>query len=789
MDKSLINLSPAELAAKCINQTNKPVFLTGKAGTGKTTFLRNIIEKTHKNTIIVAPTGIAAINAGGVTIHSQFQLPFGMYVPSNEASSSSNYQVKVNTPYSVIKSMQMSDRKRAMLREVELLIIDEVSMLRADLLDGIDMILKYVRRQNNKAFGGVQVLFIGDLMQLPPVVKEEEWNVLKNYYNSIYFFDAQVLRNEKPIYIELDKIYRQSDNTFIDLLNNLRNNKVTQANIDLLNTYYKPNFDVTSALNTITLTTHNNKADTLNKSALQELKGKSFYFYSKVEGEFNEYAYPVEAILELKLGAQIMFIKNDASGKQLFFNGKIGVVSSLNDKEIEIDFRDGTKPFLLENYEWKNIKYDLNPVTNDIEETEVGSFIQYPIKLAWAITVHKSQGLTFEKAILDINRAFAPGQVYVALSRLKSLNGLVLTSPIQFNAISQDKTLVDYADNKPKTEDVKHIIDAETGTFLKEYVLKAYDLNWAITCLKNHEASYTMAENKSNKQKHQVWAHDLFLKFEPLHLNAQKFCNQLFQIFESKALDYLVTIDVRHKAAKNYFYPVLKDLSKSILIHIELLKEEKQIKTYVEELLELEAVLFKQIQQLDKVSIIIDNILNNIDFSKQQIRQNTNQNERLELIRNSIAIADKAKFEERALKKSTTKKRASTSSAAITSTVSKSSITESIEVVTKKTKVAKPDTKELSFALYKEGKTAFEIAKDRGFALTTIEGHLAHYVSLGMIPVSQFVSKEKFDVIIESSKKMEGDNKLTPLKLELGDDFSYSEIRFALATQKYLNKE
>ena len=789
MDKSLINLSPAELAAKCINQTNKPVFLTGKAGTGKTTFLRNIIEKTHKNTIIVAPTGIAAINAGGVTIHSQFQLPFGMYVPSNEASSSSNYQVKVNTPYSVIKSMQMSDRKRAMLREVELLIIDEVSMLRADLLDGIDMILKYVRRQNNKAFGGVQVLFIGDLMQLPPVVKEEEWNVLKNYYNSIYFFDAQVLRNEKPIYIELDKIYRQSDNTFIDLLNNLRNNKVTQANIDLLNTYYKPNFDVTSALNTITLTTHNNKADTLNKSALQELKGKSFYFYSKVEGEFNEYAYPVEAILELKLGAQIMFIKNDASGKQLFFNGKIGVVSSLNDKEIEIDFRDGTKPFLLENYEWKNIKYDLNPVTNDIEETEVGSFIQYPIKLAWAITVHKSQGLTFEKAILDINRAFAPGQVYVALSRLKSLNGLVLTSPIQFNAISQDKTLVDYADNKPKTEDVKHIIDAETGTFLKEYVLKAYDLNWAFTCLKNHEASYTMAENKSNKQKHQVWAHDLFLKFEPLHLNAQKFCNQLFQIFESKALDYLVTIDVRHKAAKNYFYPVLKDLSKSILIHIELLKEEKQIKTYVEELLELEAVLFKQIQQLDKVSIIIDNILNNIDFSKQQIRQNTNQNERLELIRNSIAIADKAKFEERALKKSTTKKRASTSSAAITSTVSKSSITESIEVVTKKTKVAKPDTKELSFALYKEGKTAFEIAKDRGFALTTIEGHLAHYVSLGMIPVSQFVSKEKFDVIIESSKKMEGDNKLTPLKLELGDDFSYSEIRFALATQKYLNKE
>ena len=774
MDNSLINLSPAELAAKCINQTNKPVFLTGKAGTGKTTFLRNIIERTHKNAIIVAPTGIAAINAGGVTIHSQFQLPFGMYVPSNDAANNNtNYQVKINTPYSVIKSMQMSDRKRAMLREVELLIIDEVSMLRADLLDGIDMILKYVRRQNNKPFGGVQVLFIGDLMQLPPVVKEEEWNVLRNYYNSIYFFDAQVLRNEKPVYIELDKIYRQSDNTFIDLLNNLRNNKVTQANIDLLNRYYKPNFDVTSALNTITLTTHNNKADTLNKSALLELKSKSFFFYAKVEGEFNEYAYPVESILELKLGAQIMFIKNDASGKQQFFNGKIGVVSSLNDKEIEIDFKDGSQPFILENYQWKNIKYELNPVTNEIDETDVGAFIQYPIKLAWAITVHKSQGLTFEKAILDINRAFAPGQVYVALSRLKSLDGLVLTSPIQFNAISQDKTLIDYAENKPKTEEVKLMIDQETVSFLKIYTLKTYDFGWLYTSLKNHESSYKMLENKSNKQKHYAWAHELVNKFEPLKLNAEKFSNQLFLIFESRAGDYLETVNTRHTAAKNYFYPVLKELSKTILIHIELLKDEKQIKSYIEELLELEGLLFKHLQQLDKISTVIDNVLHNVEFNKQQIRQNVNQNERLNLVRNSIAIAEKAKFEERKSKKS-----------------EKSSVAKvKKEKVIKENKQVKPDTKEASFILYKEGKSAFEIAKERGFAITTIEGHLAHYVSLGMIPVTQFVSKEKYATIIGYSKKMEGENLLTPLKQQLGDEYSYSEIRFTLATQKHLKKE
>lgn len=770
-----LNLSPAELAAKCINQTSKPVFLTGKAGTGKTTFLRNIIEHTHKNAIIVAPTGIAAINAGGVTIHSQFGIPFGLFVPDSSYKIE-NTATKINTPYTMVKHLNMRDQKRKLLQELELLIIDEVSMLRADLLDTIDFVLRSIRRQQHKPFGGVQVLFIGDLMQLPPVVKEDEWNVLRNYYSSIYFFDAQVLRNEKPVYIELDKIYRQSDSTFIDLLNNLRHNKATQANIDLLNTYYKPNFDAASALNIITLTTHNQKADTLNKSALQELKGKSYFFNANIEGEFNEYAYPVESYLELKLGAQIMFIKNDVSGKQQFFNGKIGVVSHLTDKEIEIDFRDGTKSFMLEKYEWKNIKYELNEVTNEIDENTIGTFTQYPIKLAWAITVHKSQGLTFEKAILDINRAFAPGQVYVALSRLKSLDGLVLTSPIQFNAISQDKTLVDYTENKPKTEEVKQLIDKETIFFLKVYVLKAYDFVWLYTCLRNHVASYTMAENKSNKQKHQDWAQALLDKFEPLKINADKFSNQLMQIFEARAEDYLQTVQTRHIAAKNYFYPVLKEMSKSMLVHIELLKDEKQIKTYLEELLELEGLLFKHLQQLDKVSTVIDTILNNKEFNKQQLKQTANQNERLELVRQTLAITEKAAFEERVSARSTNKKGKK---------IKKESSTSSD---TKKIKVLKPDTKELSFDLYKKGKMPEEIATERGLGLTTIESHLLHYVSLGLIPVTQFVSKEKFDKIIETSKHIEGESKLTPLKQELGDDYSYSEIKYALATQKHLNK-
>ena len=310
---------PTALASKFINHTQKNIFLTGKAGTGKTTFLRNIIQQTHKKAVIVAPTGIAAINAGGVTIHSLFQLPFGNFIPVNQNSFSTNQQFKITTPALLIRNMQMSSTKRNLLRELELLIIDEVSMLRADLLDAIDTTLRYIRRQNNKPFGGVQVLFIGDLLQLPPVVKNDEWEILKEHYNSIYFFDAWVLQQEKPLYIELEKIYRQADNTFIALLNNLRNNCITEDDVALLNNYYKPGFKAENNQNYITLTTHNYKADKLNKEYLQNIKSKSYFFNATVEDEFSEYAYPVEKTLELKLGSQIMFVKNDPTGAQRFF--------------------------------------------------------------------------------------------------------------------------------------------------------------------------------------------------------------------------------------------------------------------------------------------------------------------------------------------------------------------------------------------------------------------------------------------------------------------------------------
>ncbi|HEX8607591.1 MAG TPA: AAA family ATPase, partial [Pedobacter sp.] len=310
---------PAALAARFVNYTSKHIFLTGKAGTGKTTFLKSLTALTHKKTVIAAPTGIAAINAAGVTIHSLFQLPFGTYLPKAPAADGDHYNQQYNTPKSIIRHLHMTATKRKVLIDMELLIIDEVSMLRADLLDAIDMVLRYIRRNNQESFGGVQVLFIGDLHQLPPVVKATEWNLLGQFYNSAFFFDAHVLQQNPLVYIELEKIYRQADDVFISLLNNLRNNTVTKEDVALLERHYRANFKPALHEKYITLTTHNNKADALNRDSLDEITGSSFLYRAKIENEFSEYAYPAEEILELKLNAQVMFIKNDPTGEQRFF--------------------------------------------------------------------------------------------------------------------------------------------------------------------------------------------------------------------------------------------------------------------------------------------------------------------------------------------------------------------------------------------------------------------------------------------------------------------------------------
>lgn len=526
----------AALASRIVNHTGCHIFLTGKAGTGKTTFLRYITKYTHKKAVIAAPTGIAAINAGGVTLHSLFQLPFGCFIPQNQTQA--HPSLRFSDPFSLIRNQQMNESRRKLLREMELLIIDEVSMLRADLLDAIDTVLRHVRRIPSVPFGGVQVLFIGDLLQLPPVIKEDEWSVLKTYYGSPFFFDALALQKSKLMYVELDKIYRQKDQDFVDLLNHLRSNTVTQADIELLNRHYQPGFKPSPSEAYITLTTHNYRADNINRQALDALDSPSFFFEATVTGEFGESSYPVDARLELKTGAQVMFVKNDPTGAQRFFNGKIATVHSLEKNRIQVKFNDSGKIIGVDAYEWQNLKYTLSETTSEVEETVAGTFSQYPLRLAWAITVHKSQGLTFDKAVIDIGNAFAPGQVYVALSRLTSLKGLVLLSPVNTGSLHMDGQVKRFSDNRENTPQLEAQVETESVTFLKTYLLQRFDFSGLLSQLKYHVSSYDEQkdEKKSAKQKYAPRARQVLEAIEQTAVNAAKFRQQIAQILDEKKM-------------------------------------------------------------------------------------------------------------------------------------------------------------------------------------------------------------------------------------------------------------
>ncbi|WP_051010140.1 ATP-dependent DNA helicase [Pedobacter agri] len=630
---------PAEIAAKFVNYTSKHVFLTGKAGTGKTTFLRKLIQLTHKKAMICAPTGIAAINASGVTIHSLFQLPFGAFFPDAAGSLiNQNINFNFNTPRTIVKHLNMQGNKRRMIQELELLVIDEVSMLRADMLDAIDFSLRYIRRNRNVPFGGVQLLFIGDLHQLPPVVKNDEWRIMAGFYKSIYFFDALALQNNPPVYIELDKIYRQDDAVFINLLNNLRNNKITPEDTALLRQHFKQDFKPAADENYITLTTHNNKADAINRERLTQLKTKSYFFEAKVTGEFNEYAYPNEKSLELKVGAQVMFIKNDMTAEKRYYNGKIGVVHHIEKDMIEIELPEERTVISVSPYTWENVKYKLNEATNEIAENVAGSFVQYPIKLAWAITVHKSQGLTFDKAIIDIGDAFAPGQAYVALSRLRSLKGLVLTSHLRENGLQQDQNIHYFSSTKQPSEVLTEQISLESYDFIRTYLLAAFDLNVVRYYVKEHVETFDKSEAKSTKQRYDSWTMDLYKDFQKITVTADTFINQLKNLFAHQTEHTLFNVSKRVEAALKYFNPLVKAVSDKFLAQIEAVKEEKGIKTYLTELLELEILVYEQLKKMHKGKALLLAIIDGKEFSKADTDALLNISERNQQLQKAIQL-------------------------------------------------------------------------------------------------------------------------------------------------------
>src|SRR5215216_1401584 len=519
-------------AVAFVNQTNKHLFLTGKAGTGKTTFLRYIKENSFKKMAVVAPTGVAAINAGGVTIHSFFQLPFGPFVPTQK----NNWEVfngNVNNQHSLFKNLRLSGAKRDLLRELDLLVIDEVSMVIADMLDAVDAVLRHVRRQPLIPFGGVQMLYIGDLFQLPPVVRNDEWNVLKEYYDSPFFFNAHAVKQATPVYIELKKIYRQSDSAFIGILNNIRNNICTKEDLQKLHEHYKPDFAPAKEENYIVLTSHNEKADLINRRELQKLPGQVYSYKAEISGEFYDRSFPAEEVLNLKVGAQIMFIKNDKGEFRRFFNGKIGIIKNIFDDKIYVSFPHETDTLTLEKETWQNIKYSYNKDSDKIDEEELGTFKQYPIRLAWAITIHKSQGLTFDKAIIDAGSSFAPGQVYVALSRLTSLDGLVLHSRIHPNCISTDSRVLDFVKSEESEEQLQEILKEEQEAFVKQSLLKGFNWQKVQDAVLGHKENI-LGRDLLKKEESLGWINELQKAVEEIDEVSKKFIRQLEQLYVSE---------------------------------------------------------------------------------------------------------------------------------------------------------------------------------------------------------------------------------------------------------------
>lgn len=723
----------AKITANYINTTDRHIFLTGKAGTGKTTFLKYIVAHTHKKTVVAAPTGIAAINAEGVTLHSLLQLPFGAFIPQHIQPPNVNAQF--TTLATLFSNVRFNASKRNLINEIELLIIDEVSMLRADLLDCIDHTLRFLRRRRNEPFGGLQILFIGDLLQLPPVVKDNEWQVLSQYYSSSYFFDALGLKNDPPINVELDKIYRQSDQQFISILNRFRENQQSAQDVAHLNSLYRDDYQTLSGQGYIHLTTHNRKADEINAQRLAELTGKTYTYRAKIEGEFPENLHATNPAMKLKEGAQVMFIKNDASGEGRFFNGKIGHISKINSDDIWVTFENGDE-VQVSYYTWENKRYTLNKDTNEIDEKVLGSFEQYPLKLAWAVTVHKSQGLTFEKAILDLSDAFAQGQVYVALSRLTSMEGLVLSSKIPSANFELSASMKDFAKSRATVDELSDTLAKDRRNYLGKLVTSAFNFSMLTGALRMHEQSFDKQENRSIKQQHLPWTKGLLSEVMPIKGIGDSFLKQVQRIVATEA-DYLSMLVERVEKAAEYFIPILQRASKDFKLHDKNLTDKTKLKTYRKEVKELEQQIFNKWQEIHKANLLLRHTLQNRPLTKEDLE---------------------------------------------TSDLHQSRKTET-KTVRKKDKTP---TAEVSFKLYKAGKSIAEIAEERGFVQSTIEGHLCQYIESGDVDAYTVVEMEKLDNMLtlitdETTSSSE-------VKAKLGDEYTYADVKVALAHYRFLSK-
>ena len=727
-----------QLAAQFVHQTSRSLFLTGRAGTGKTTFLRHIRDTGRKKMAVLAPTGVAAINAGGSTLHSFFQLPFGVFLPTAPYGWH-DQRSDISDPQTLLRKIRFTAAKRELLQELELLIIDEISMVRADTLDAIDTILRHFRGQPLQPFGGLQLLYIGDLYQLPPVVTESERPLLNAHYNSPFFFDSQVIREAPPVYIELQEIYRQKDNVFIGLLNQIRNNRTDWETLERLNDHYQPEFIPSKRDNYITLTSHNARAETINQDQLAALRGPEYRFEAAITGEFSEKTYPAERSLTLKEGAQVMLIRNDKGETRRYFNGKLAIVKEIDDERLLLSFPDETDQLQLEKETWKNIRYSYNRETDKIEEEELGTFTQYPIRLAWAITIHKSQGLTFTKAVIDAGASFAPGQVYVALSRLTTLEGLVLRSRISASSILTDTRVVGFTEDQLPAGAVGQQLEHEQLTFIGDSLRTAFQWSRLTHRFAEHYEGYNRRKIPE-KEKAVTLASQWLECLTALEDTAIKFSRELHLLLQESENEGYSQLQRRISAAAHYFNRTMTaDIIQPLQQHI----SRHHSKKYLQDLRTLVDLCTRKQQQLEEALQIADGLQKGTDTTRL-----------LE------GLGEKPPSPAHAQPPSP----------------SRSTNAQSSPPSAPKTKPRKGDSYRLSLQLHKDGLSVEDIAAKRNLAVSTIEGHLADFVLTGELTIDELVPTHKISLITEAIQAL-GPTALSPIRSRLGNGYSFGEIK------------
>jgi hypothetical protein len=816
-----------ELAWEFIQHTNQNVFLTGKAGTGKTTFLHNLRKVSPKRMIVVAPTGVAAINAAGVTIHSFFQVSFGPQVPGSNEYKFPTPATEDSQKASNIR--KMSRDKISIMRSLDLLVIDEISMVRADLLDAIDEILRrYKSRQ--KPFGGVQLLMIGDLQQLAPVVKDEEWEILRPYYETPFFFSSRALKQSDFVTIELKRIYRQSNQEFINLLNKIRENNADNDTIRAINQRYLPDFKPSDDEGYITLTTHNYQAKNINEEKLTFLKGKEKRFKAKVEGDFPELSYPTESELILKTGAQVMFVKNDSAPEKRYYNGKIGRITRFSEETIFVLCPGDADEIEVSTEEWQNMKYSINDVSQEIEEKVLGTFVQFPLKLAWAITIHKSQGLTFDKAIIDARASFAHGQVYVALSRCRTLEGLVLSSPLATYSIKSDDTVKGFTREVEENPAGERELNHSKILFQREILAEVFDFKPLIRRLQ--KVSSTWQENRDfviGNLDEMVQKSIRSTQEEMLEVSG-RFLLQVKQLTENQPdAEHNAVLQERIQKASAWYLQKLDTLVlqplKDASFETDNKTVRKSLNDAIEKAAEILAIQKASLEQLLKSFTVTSLLEIRSRAALQPLRlMNTGSGHAVKtdaaqrhpglyvaLVKWRTSVAGEEDIDpfqvltqrslqqiisELPLNKTMLKSihgigkvRMQNYGKQILKIVTDYVVKNEIDIaqnILEEQPKQKPDTKMITLGLFKTGKSVRKIAEERGLSVTTIEGHLAHFVGLGELSLEGLVTKDKISQISEYLSTVQPQS-LSEAMQHFDGKVTYGELKLVREFLRFIN--